>query len=150
MLPSLFTPHLAVHFIQALLRSLAAMSDRIPVRTAPEKVHNGSVAYRVVKLEMSKFSALELPPGGVNEEHRDDFLKTWPTRDLTAGTRRLSAVHERERYTPSATASTYASQQSLAHLHTDVATPFAHKVAMWSKQGWSLPRSVVQTRVTPP
>ena len=96
---------------QAVLRSLAAMSDRVPVRTAPEKVHNGSVAYRVVKLEMSKFSALELPPGGVNEEHRDDFLKTWPTRDLTAGTRRLSAVHERVRHPPSATVSSYASPQ---------------------------------------
>ena len=88
------------------------MSNRIPVRTAPEKVLNGSVAYRVVKLEMSKFSALGLPPGAKSQNHRDDFLKTWPTRDLTAGTRRLSAVHERVRHPPSATVSSYASPQS--------------------------------------
>ena len=100
---------------RALVRSLAAMSDRIRVRTAPEKVHDGSVAYRVRvanKLEMSKFSALELPPGAKSQNHGDDFLKTWPTRDLTAGTRRLSAVHEGRRHPPSAIASTYASQQS--------------------------------------
>ena len=96
---------------QAVLRSLAAISDRVPVRTAPEKVHNGSVAYRVAKLEMSKFSSLELPPGAKSQNHMDAFLKTWPTRDLTAGTRRLSAVHERVRHPPSATVSSYASPQ---------------------------------------
>ena len=60
---------------RALLRSLAAMSSRIPVRTAPEKVLNGSVAYRVVKLEMSKFSALGLPPGAKSQNHRDELFE---------------------------------------------------------------------------
>ena len=42
------------------------------------------------------------------------FLKTMPTRNLTHRTRRLNAVHERLRHTPSATASTYLTPQSRA------------------------------------
>ena len=97
---------------RALLRSLAAMSSRIPVRTGIKSTQNRSVAYRVVKLEMSKFSALERSPGGMSQNHRDDFLKTVPTRNLTGSTRHTTTVHEGRRNPPSATPSSYASPQS--------------------------------------
>ena len=87
------------------------MSDWFPIVAALENTHSRSVMYQVVKLELSNFGALVLSPAASSQNHKDDFLKTVPTRNLTGSTRRLSAVHERERYTPSATASTYASRQ---------------------------------------
>jgi len=51
------------------------MWDRIPVWTGPESAQKGSVAYQVLKVEMSIFSALELSPGGVSQNHMTDFLK---------------------------------------------------------------------------
>ena len=42
---------------QALVRFLVAMSDWFPIGAGIESTQNRSVAYRVVKLEMSKFSA---------------------------------------------------------------------------------------------
>ena len=60
------------------------MWDRIPVWTGPESAQKGSVAYQVLKVEMSIFSALELSPGGVSQNHMTDFLKTVPTRNLTS------------------------------------------------------------------
>ena len=41
-----------------------------------------------------------------------DFLKTVPTRNLTGFTRKKRSMHEGRRHTPSAIASSYASQQS--------------------------------------
>ena len=78
---------------------------------ALESTHSRSVTYQVVKVEMSNFSALGLSPAASSQYHKDDFLKTAPTWNLTGSTRRLSAVYEGRRYTPSATASTYASHQ---------------------------------------
>ena len=108
---------------RALLRSLAAMSSRIPVRTGIKSTQNRSVAYRVVKLEMSKFSALERSPGAKSQNHRDDFLKTVPTRNLTGNTRHMSSGHEVRRYTPSATASTCTQPHNLG-LSRSFFTPF--------------------------
>ena len=51
------------------------MWDRIPVWTGPESVQKGTVAYQVLKVEMSIFSALALSPGGVSHNHMTDFLK---------------------------------------------------------------------------
>ena len=46
-----------------LARSLAAMWDRFPVWIGPESAQNGSVAYQVLKVEISNFQpALELSP----------------------------------------------------------------------------------------
>ena len=59
---------------QALVRSLAAMSDRIRVRTAPEKVHNGSVAYRVVKLEKSNSALWTCRQAGLVPESKGCFF----------------------------------------------------------------------------
>ena len=71
------------------------MWDRIPVWTAPESAQKGTVAYQVLKVEMSIFSALELVlPGGVSQNHMTDFLKTVPTRNLTSNTRHMSSMHE--------------------------------------------------------
>ena len=96
---------------QAVLLSVVAMSDRFPIVTALENTHSRSVMYQVVKLELSNFGALVLSPATSSQNHMTDFLKTVPLRNLTGSTRRLSAVHEGRPYTPSATASTYASQQ---------------------------------------
>ena len=74
-----------------------------PLGHAPRKSGQSS--------EMSTFSALGLSPAASSQTHKDDFLKTATLRNLTGSTRRLSAVYEGRRYTPSATASTYASQQ---------------------------------------
>ena len=83
---------------QALLLSVAAMSDWFPIVAALENTHSRSVMYQVVKLELSNFGALVLSPAASSQNHMTDFLKTVPTRNLTSSTRRLSAVHERERY----------------------------------------------------
>jgi len=96
---------------QAVLRSLAAMSDWFSIVTGLENTYSRSVMYQVVKLELSNFGALVLSPAASSQNHMTDFFKTVPTRNLTGSTRRLSAVHEGRRYTPSATASSYASQQ---------------------------------------
>ena len=46
------------------------MWDRISVWIAPESAQKGSVAYQVLKVEMSNFyTALELVPGGVSQNH---------------------------------------------------------------------------------
>ena len=87
------------------------MSDWFPIVTGLENTDSSSVMYQVVKLELSNFGALVLSPAASSQYHMTDFLKTVPTRNLTGSTRRLSAVHEGRPYTPSATDSSYASQQ---------------------------------------
>ena len=62
------------------------MWDRIPVWTGPESAQKGTVAYQVLEVEMSIFSALELSPGGVSQNHMTDFLNMVPTRNLTQAT----------------------------------------------------------------
>ena len=98
--------------IRPFVRSLEAISHWFSIRTGPGSAENGSVAYQVAKVEMSNFSAVELSPGGVSQNHTTDFLKTVPTRNLRGGTRHMSSGHEVRRHTPSATASTYESPQS--------------------------------------
>ena len=61
---------------QALVRFLVAISHWFSIGTGPESAQNGSVAYQVAKVEMSNFSAVELSPGGVSQNHRVEFLKT--------------------------------------------------------------------------
>ena len=45
------------------------MWDWFPVWTGPESAQKGSVAYQVLKVEMSNFTALALSPGGVSQNH---------------------------------------------------------------------------------
>ena len=51
------------------------MWDLIPVWTGPESAQKGSVAYQVLKVKKSIFSALALSPGSVSHNHMTDFLK---------------------------------------------------------------------------
>ena len=99
------------------------MWDRIPVWTGPESAQKGTVAYQVLKVEKSIFSALELSPGGVSQNHMTDFLKTEPTRNLRGGTRHMSSGHEVRLHAPSATASIYASPQSRHWVSTFTVIP---------------------------
>ena len=94
------------------VRSLVAISHWFSIGTGPESAQKGSVAYQVAKVEMSNFSAVELSPGGVSQNHRVEFLKTLSTWNLRGDPRPMSSRHEVRRHPPSAIASTYASQQS--------------------------------------
>ena len=58
-----------------LVRSLVAISHWFSIGTGPGSAQNGSVAYQVAKDEMSNFSAVELSPGGMSQNHRVEFLK---------------------------------------------------------------------------
>ena len=93
----LFTPSLAVQ-IQALepctvsCGHVGGPDSRI--WTALESAQKGSVAYQVAKLEMSTFCAPELSPGGMSQNHMDDFLKTLPTRSLTGSARHMRSLHD--------------------------------------------------------
>ena len=60
---------------QALVRFLVAMSDWFPIGAGIESTQNRSVAYQVLKVELSNSSALERSPGGVSQNHMTNFLK---------------------------------------------------------------------------